>query len=42
MTGKIDKQKDGKWFVGETDIESKVDQALKKKAAPKKTSKHDE
>ncbi len=42
MTGKIDKQKDGKWFVGETDIESKVDEALKKKSMPKKTSKHDE
>lgn len=42
MTGKIDKQKDGKWFVGETDIESKVDKTLKKKTAPKKTSKRDE
>jgi hypothetical protein len=36
LTGKIDAKREGKWFVGEDDIESKVDEALKKKTTPKK------
>lgn len=36
MTGKIDGKKEGKWFVGEGDIESKVDETLKKKVTPKR------
>lgn len=42
MTGKIDGKKEGKWYVGVDDIESKVDEALKKKTDQKnhtKTSK---
>ena len=42
MTGHVDKRKEGKWFEGEDDIESKVDLALKRKASPRKPNRHDD
>ena len=36
MTGNIDKKNEGKWFEGERNIESKVDEALKKQSKRKK------
>ena len=36
MTGKIDKNTDGKWFEGERDIKYKVDETLKKNVKKKK------
>ena len=42
MTGKINKNKEGKWFDGEDNIETKVDEVLKKKTQPRKSGKHRE
>jgi len=42
MTGKIDKNTDGKWFEGERDIKYKVDEALKKNVKKKKDDEENE
>jgi len=41
MTGKIDQKNEGKWFEGERNIESKVDEALKKQPRKKKDNQND-
>jgi hypothetical protein len=36
LTGTVDSQKEGKWFVGHSEVQAKVDETLKKKKAPPK------